>query len=134
MQTVLDGATNLLRPHYDRFGNLWLVDAAPDGAVVHVITDGTDRVVAVRGISGQQISSFTVTRDGASLVAALGSGSAPALLVSSLVRYVGGPLARAEPARRVPVNDADLATVVDLAQDSATGVVVLTRSPSQGDL
>lgn len=132
VRTVLDGAGNLLRPHYDRFGNLWLVDAAPGGAVVHVITDGRDRVLRVPGISGEQISSFTVTRDGANLVAGQGAGSTPGILVSSLVRNVGGALAQARPARRVLVSDADLASIVDLAQNSATGVVVLTRAPSQG--
>lgn len=132
VRTVIDGASNLLRPCYDRFGNLWIVDATKSGAIVHVINQGKDRVVEVRGISGAQVSAFTVTRDGASLVAGLTQGATPELRVSALVRTSAGGLASALPAVGVLVRDADLASIVDLAQDSATGVAVLTRSTSRG--
>ncbi|MCX6397011.1 MAG: LpqB family beta-propeller domain-containing protein [Propionibacteriales bacterium] len=134
VRTVLDGASNLLRPSFDRFGNLWLVDATRAGAVVHVIaTNGRDRVVEIAGVSGRKVASFTLTRDGASFVAGLGSVVTPTLLVSDLVRTESGRLARALPARRVAVPDAGLAVVVDLAQESATGIVVLTRSTARGN-
>lgn len=132
VRPVLTGASNLLRPAYDRFGNLWLVDAAGSGAVVHVISKGRDRVVEVPGVSGERVSSFTVTRDGASFVAGLASGSTPTLLVSSVVRAAGGRVDRAQTARRVPIPDADLESVLDIAQDSATGVAVLTSSTTRG--
>lgn len=132
VRTVLDGASNLLRPSYDRFGNLWLVDAARSGAVVHLLSEGSDRIVEIPGISGEQLSSFTVTRDGASFVAGLATGSTPSILVSSLVRSAAGRVADALAARRVPIPDADLESVIDVAQGSATGVTVLTSSTSRG--
>lgn len=132
VRTVLDGATNLLRPCYDRFGNLWLVDAAKTGAVVHVISQGKDRIVDIRGVSGERISAFTVTRDGATLAVGLAHGATPTLMVSALVRAGSGRLVRALPAEGVLVRDADLASIVDLAQDAATAVAVLTQSTSRG--
>lgn len=132
VRTVIDGATNLLRPSFDRFGNLWAVDAAKGGAIVHVIRHGRDRIVEVRGVSGTRVSAFTVTRDGASLVVGLARGATPTLRVSALVRGGGGRLVRALPAQGVLVKDADLASIVDVAQDSATDVAVLTRSTSRG--
>lgn len=132
LRTVVSGASNLLKPGYDRFGNLWVVDAAPGGAVVHVVRNGRDRVVEVRGITGRRVAAVALTRDGATLVAGLAGGSTPALMVSALERSENGALVRARSARRVLVRDADLATIVDVAQDSASGVVVLARSTSRG--
>ena len=129
---VLDGATNLLRPVYDRFGNLWLVDAPRSGAVVRVVTGGRVRVVQVPGISGQRIAAFTVTRDGASVVAGLAGGSTPTLAVSQVQRSQTGRPVRGLAAERVRVPDVDLATIVDVGQNSPTGVVVLTRSSAPG--
>lgn len=126
-RVVVAGAANLLPPVYDRFGNLWLVDAASSGAVVHVVTNGRDRVVDVPGVSGTSVAAFTVTRDGAVLVAGSGAASSPTLLVSPLVRTEDGRLAEALAARRVVVAGADPAPVVDLAQNGATTVAVLTE-------
>lgn len=131
VRTVIDGATDLLRPCFDRFGNLWVVDSAKDGAIVHVISQGKDRIVEVQGVSGRKVSAFTVTREGTLLVAGLARRATPTLMVSSLVRAGRGRLVRALPAEGVLVRDADLASIVDLAQDSPTGVAVLTRSTSR---
>lgn len=130
VRTVLSGAANLLRPVYDRFGGLWAVDAAPAGAVVHLIKDGRDRVVQVDGISGRRISSITVTRDGARLVAGSAATTGTSILVADLVRAAPGRLVRALPARRVSVSGIDLGTVLDVAQDGGTTAAVLTRSAS----
>lgn len=126
VRTVIDGATNLLRPVFDRFGGLWVVDAAPSGAVVHVVTGGNDRVVRIPGITGRKISSFTVTRDGVRLIA--GRAGTKTVLVSDLIRDDRGRLVRASTAQSVAV-DGD-GPVIDVAQASATGVSVLMRSTS----
>ncbi|MFL6155519.1 MAG: LpqB family beta-propeller domain-containing protein [Marmoricola sp.] len=129
-RTVLQGA-NLLRPAYDRFGGLWVVDAARSGAVVHLLDGTRDRVVDVRGITGRRVTSFTVTRDGASLVAGLSAGPSPTLVVSSLVRDGDGRLTSAGPGRRIVVESSDRGPVRDVGQDSATTVAILTQ-PATG--
>jgi hypothetical protein len=130
--TVLDGATDVLRPAYDRFGDLWLVDNTRAGAVVHVVRRGRDRVLAVPGISGRRVSAFTVTGDGASLVAVLATGTNPTLEVSGLVRRPSGRVVRATAARARQVTGVDLGAARDVTQVAATTVAVLTR-PATGD-
>ncbi|MET3963016.1 hypothetical protein ABIE44_002950 [Marmoricola sp. OAE513] len=132
VRSVVTGASNLLKPVYDRFGGLWLVDATPAGAVVHLVTDGRDRIVQVPGVSGRRVSAFTVTRDGTSLVAGLATTPAPTLVVDSLIRSENGQVLRAKADQRVVVTQADLAPIIDLGQDSATSVAVLTQNATQG--
>jgi hypothetical protein len=133
VRTVLDDGSDVLRPAYDRFGGLWLVDATADGAVVHLVTGQRDRVVQVDGISGSQVSAFTLTRDGTALVAVLGTGPNPVVQVSNLVRGPRGRLASATPARTLQVSGADLGPARDVVQIDATTVAVLTRPTGAAD-
>lgn len=132
VQTVLDDATSLLGPCYDRFGNLWLVDTTRSGAVVHVVSNGTPRIIDVPGISGKRIAAFSLTRDGASLIAGTEGSAGPTLLISGLVRSPQGRPVQALPARKVLLEGADGASIIDLAQDAATSVAVLTASSARG--
>ena len=133
VRPVLDGATDVLRPAYDRFDGLWLVDRTASGAVVHLVRNGRDRLVRVPGITGADISAFTITRDGTAFVAALADGTNPTLEVSSLVRESKGRVARALPARTLQVSAADLGPARDVAQNGATTVAVLTRPQAGPD-
>ncbi|RNL63058.1 hypothetical protein EFK50_15200 [Nocardioides marmoriginsengisoli] len=130
VQTPITGAENLLRPAYDRFGGLWAVDAARGGAVVHLVTAGTDRVVRVPGISGRRISAFTVTRDGARLVAGIAGSSSTSLAVAEVVRAERGRVARVVEGGRVTVPGSNLGSIVDVGQDGPTTAAVLTLSDS----
>ena len=130
---VLDGATDVLRPAYDRFDGLWLVDRTASGAVVHLLRNGHDRVVPVPGVTGAEISAFTITRDGSALVATLADGTNPTLEVSSLVREPTGRLDHALPARTLQVSGADLGPARDVVQNGPTTVAVLTRPPTGPD-
>jgi len=131
--TVLDGGVDVLRPAFDRFGGLWLVDRTRSGAVVHLVRNGRDRVIAVAGVTGRRISAFTVTRDGTALVAVLGTGTNPTVEVSNLVREPTGRVQRALPARTLQVTGADLGPGLDVTQNGATSVAVLTRAPTGAD-
>jgi hypothetical protein len=128
---VVDGGTDLLRPTYDRFGGLWVVDVTRDGAVVHLVHGRQDRVLPVPGITGRKVSAFTITRDGTELVAVLANGGNPTVEVSGLVRGESGRVRHAEPARRLQMSGADLGPARDVAQFSVSSVAVLTR-PAPG--
>jgi hypothetical protein len=131
VRPVLDAGTDLLRPEYDRFGRLWVLDATRAGAVVHVLAGGRDRVVPVPGITGRRVGSFFVTRDGARLVAATTGPDNPSLLVAGIMRAgAAGAVVKVLRAARVDVPGVDLGTVLDVGQDSATTAAVLTRSAS----
>ncbi|MCZ4498435.1 MAG: hypothetical protein JWQ74_988 [Marmoricola sp.] len=127
VRVAIDGASNLLPPVYDRFGRLWTVDEAPTGAVVHVVTGTRDRVVRVPGVTGRRVSAFTITRDGARFVAGLATGTAPQVLVSGLVRDARGTVTAVRRAEVLTVAAAGTGPVLDLAQDSATTVAILTE-------
>jgi hypothetical protein len=133
VHTVVDRGTDVLRPAYDRFGNLWVVDATREGAVVHVVTGRRDRVVHVEGISGRSVSAFTVTNDGTSLVAVLGTGANPIIEVSSIVRGVDGGVQAVSTARTLLIGGADLGPARDVVQNGATTVAVLTTPASGPD-
>lgn len=133
VRTVLDGGTDVLRPTYDRFGGLWIVDRTDAGAVVHLVTGRHDRVVSVAGISGRRISAFTVTRDGTALAAVLGTGPSPTVEVSNLVRAADGTLIRATSARSLQLSGADVGVARDIAQNSATTLAILTKRAAGPD-
>jgi hypothetical protein len=133
VQTVLEDGTDVLRPAYDRFGGLWLVDNTRSGARVHVLRHGRDRLVDVPGVSGRRISAFTVTRDGTALVAVLADGTNPTVEVSALVRRPNGGVDHAAEARTLEVTGADLGAARDVTQNSATSVALLTRPPTGSD-
>jgi hypothetical protein len=131
VHSVLDRGTDVLRPSYDRFGGLWLIDRTAEGAVVHLVRNDRDHVIQVQGISGRRISAFTLTNDGSALVAAVAGSASPTLEVSMLVRDVNGRLERATPTRTLHASGADLGPARDVAQNSATSVAVLTQ-PATG--
>ncbi|WP_139978201.1 LpqB family beta-propeller domain-containing protein [Nocardioides litoris] len=68
-QVVLRGADDLQPPAWDFAGRLWVVDRNGGDAVVHVVVDGRDRVVPVPGVSGRDVRSLLVSRDGTRVVA-----------------------------------------------------------------
>jgi hypothetical protein len=127
VQTPVAGR-NLLRPVFDRFGRLWTIDRTSRGAVVHVVTAGRDRVIRVPGVSGANISAFTLTRDGARFVAVLASGSTPRVLVSQVVRSASGEVRSVTRPTSVVVPGADVGPAVDVVQNSATTVAVLVQA------
>ncbi|MFS3129026.1 LpqB family beta-propeller domain-containing protein [Nocardioides sp. Bht2] len=85
-QVVLSRASNLLKPAWDHVGALWLLDAAPSGAVVRVVVGGKVREVQVPGVTGEQVVDFVVSRDGSRLVAIVAGRGSDRVVVSRLAR------------------------------------------------
>lgn len=124
--------TDLLRPMFDLFGELWLVDRTERGAVVRVVDHGVPRVVRFPGISGKEIGSFAVSPDGTRLAVTYPSSGAPRVAVADIVRGGGGGGAvRGLSAESVPVTtvdpEHDLGRAVDIGWRSPTTLAVLTR-------
>jgi len=129
VKTVLDNGTDVLPPQFDRFGNLWLVDRAASGAQVHVVSARRDRVLHVRGVTGEQVAGFSVSPDGTRLLVALAGGGTPRLLVSNVLRSPEGAVREVTRTRDLPVVSGDLGPAVDVGWTSATTVAVLTQGP-----
>lgn len=130
-QVALDKGTDVLRPAFDRFGGLWLVDRTARGAVVHLVDGSRDRVLQMPGITGRRLTAFTLTRDGTRFAATLAGDGNPRLLVAELVRDAGGRVAGVHAAEQIDPELTDLGEVRDIAQDGGSTVAVLTQ-PARG--
>ena len=129
VRTLVRGARSLAHPAWDASGNLWLLDRRPGGAVVSVVVDGVRREVVVRGVTGEPVVDFLVSRDGSRLVAALDRPDGDEVVVSRL-RWSATGVA-ASPARTIERIDNRQSAVRDLAWRSSTEILVLNSQTSR---
>lgn len=132
---VFEGGHDLLRPVYDLYGRLWLVDRTDHGAVLHVLDGTHDQVVRFPGISGREVTAFAVSPDGSRLAVSLADAVSPRVAVASILRGSAGEVLHGLRPRSIPVSsyasEDDLGPAVDVGWRSPTQVAVLTR-PSDG--
>lgn len=124
---VLSGATDLLPPAWDFSGRLWLVDRTTDGARVMSRQGDVARVLDVPGVSGRDVRSFLVSRDGSRLVAVVRSGGADSVVVSRILHDATGRVVRAATAVRIDDQAGAPSTIRDVAWRTPTSLAVLTR-------
>ncbi len=125
--------TRVLKPVYDRFGGLWLIDRTAQGAKVVLIRGGQSRVVSIEGISGSRASGFAVSRDGTALAAVINprQGS-PKVVLATIRRNAEGRVTGVTPAWPQPGAQPD---VVDLrwVAFSSSADLILMGSTESGD-
>lgn len=125
-RTVATGATDLLRPAWDFSDQLWLVDRAAGGARVSYVGDGRRGELEVPGISGREVRSFVVSRDGTRLAAVVRRPAGDEVLLSRIARDRGGRILWATPARSIAGEpDTDL-PVRAIAWRTPTSLAVLS--------
>ncbi|HET7734715.1 MAG TPA: LpqB family beta-propeller domain-containing protein [Nocardioidaceae bacterium] len=114
---------NLLRPAWDRFDNIWLVDRTAAGARVTVVpSDGAVHVLEAPGLTGEEITAFELSRDGTRLAAVVDGR----VVLARIGRSESGRPTRVLAPTRLPLGqDADL--TVDVAWTSLTTVGALVR-------
>jgi hypothetical protein len=126
---VLSEATRLLTPAWDFADRLWLVDQAADGARISVIATGRDEdraiPVDVPGISGKQIRTFMVSRDGTRLVAVVKGKQADTLRISRIRYDALGRHPSSTRSRNLPWSAEDVQRIRDIGWRSVTSVGVL---------
>jgi hypothetical protein len=123
--TVLAGSGPLLRPAWDFAGRLWDIEAAPGGAVVDVIANGTSHRVVVPGVTGHDVRRFLVSRDGTRLVAVIHGAEADRIVVSRLRYATQGRAVGATRAQTVPWQAGGSTRVRDIGWVSPTSIAVL---------
>ena len=129
VRTVYAGGTDLLRPEYDLYGQLWLVDRTARGAEVSVVRAGARRVLTVPGVTGRNVERFLLSRDGTRMIAQIGS-TAGDQLVSARVRHdASGRVLGATPARPVPLTGATVSDIHDVAWRTPGTLAVLAGQP-----
>lgn len=118
---------NFLRPAWDFEDRMWLVDRTSNGAKVLYADHGGSGPLTelrVRGVTGEQVRAFLVSRDGTRLIAVVRHGDSDDLVVSRIEHTVTGRVSGAVPAERIDVGDVDL-PIHDLTWRSTTSLDVL---------
>ena len=125
-RVVTDG-TNLLRPQYDMFGDLWLVDRTRSGARVLVVSGRRVRTLDVPGVTGADVAAFAVARDGSRMAVAYAGNPAPALRVVDILRTDEGIVSGAGRSHAFSDGRSDAARIVDLGWRDPATLAVLAR-------
>jgi hypothetical protein len=124
--------TDVLRPRYDMFGDLWLVDRTASGARVLVVDADGVRQLRVPGVTGRDVAAFSVARDGARLAVAYAGSPAPRLRVIDILRTDEGIVSGTGRAQAFsPPGDADAARIVDIGWRDPATLAVLSRSSAE---
>lgn len=131
IEEIVSRASDLLTPSWDFDRRLWLVDRGAGSATVLYREDSRLRGLRVPGITGQDVSSFLVSRDGSRFVAVVRRPGGDRLLVSRIVHDEDGRVRRALPARSLVLDRAGPRPIRDLAWADPTTVVALTRVAGQ---
>ncbi|HEY0951721.1 LpqB family beta-propeller domain-containing protein [Nocardioides sp.] len=129
VRTVVSDGTDFLKPAWDFSGRMWLVDRTGRGARVSYVRDDTVRSLEVPGISGEQVRSFLVSRDGTRLVAVVRRAAGDRLVVSRIQHDGTGRVLGATRARRIGNADSTL-PIRAIAWRSPTSVAVLRPAVS----
>ena len=126
----LVAGTDLLRPSYDMFGDLWLVDRTAQGARVLVLSDGRVRRVRVPGVTGKDVAAFSVARDGSRLAVAYAGAAESSVRVIDILRTDEGIVSGPGRSRLLAPTIGDSARVVDIGWRDPATLAVLSR-PSE---
>lgn len=125
------GATNLLRPSYDMFGDLWLVDRTRKGARVLVVSDGRVRPLTVPGVTGADVAAFSVARDGSRLAVAYAGTPAPPIRVTDILRTDEGIVSGAGRSTVFSAGGDDQARIADIGWRDPATLAVLNRPSAE---
>jgi hypothetical protein len=129
---VLAGATNLLPPVWDIYGQLWLVDRERGGANLAVVRSGVPTELDVPGLTSANVRAFELSRDGTRLAAVVAGRQRDRLVVARVMRSDGGKVRGFSPVTRLPVGSLEGDEIRDLAWRTPASLALLTR-PSPGE-
>jgi hypothetical protein len=119
--------TDVLRPAYDLYGQLWLVDRTATGARLVVIAPGASpRTISAPGLTGRRVDRFVLSRDGTRLVAEVHGADHDELLVARVRRDATGRVVDVGAARRLSI-PARGGRIEDVAWRGPAGLAVLVR-------
>ncbi len=132
--TVVSGGTDLLNPAWDFAGRLWVVDRTDQGAVVSYIERGQTHVLEVPDVSGRQVTSFLVSRDGTRFVAVVRSRrpGLPGVTVDELrvgrleLQDANSQVIRVRETEQISLGGSEQPRVKDIAWRSTTAIAVLS--------
>jgi hypothetical protein len=125
------GGTDILRPSYDMFGDLWLIDRTADGARVLVVRGNQVRRLRVPGVTGADVAAFAVARDGSRLAVAYAGTRAPSVRVTDILRTDEGIVSGAGQSRTFAAGGRDATRLVDVGWRDPSTLAVLSRTSAE---
>ena len=120
---------DFLRPSYDMFGDLWLVDRTAPGARV-LVRPATTRCVRSRSRASpvRDVAAFSVARDGSRLAVAYAGNPAPPVRVTDILRTDEGIVSGAGRSQHLRRRRPDAARLVDIGWRDPSTLAVLSRT------
>jgi hypothetical protein len=119
--------TDVLRPAYDLYGQLWIVDRTATGARLSVIGPGAPaQAVAAPGLTGRRVGRFVLSRDGTRLVTEVRGARRDELLVARVRRDPKGRVLGVGAGRRLAI-PRPAGRVEDVAWSGPSALAVLVR-------
>ncbi|QNN53612.1 LpqB family beta-propeller domain-containing protein [Nocardioides mesophilus] len=131
VSTGYSGGTDLLTPVWDLYDQLWVLDRTAGGALLTVVRSGQAATVQAPGISGEDVRSLLLSRDGTRLVAEVAQGGRERVLLARVQRDGEGRVRQVLPAREVRLGGLNVRTIRDLAWRTPVSLALLT-APSAG--
>jgi hypothetical protein len=131
-QVAYSGGVDVLKPAWDLYGQLWVLDRNDGDAELTVVhPGGGSREVSAPGITGHDVKAFVLSRDGTRLVADIAAKGGDRLTVARVRRDHTGLVRAVGLAQPLPVGGFDVQEIRDLAWRTPDSVALLT-GPSPG--
>jgi hypothetical protein len=119
---------DLLRPAWDFSGRLWEVDRTSHGAVVYYLHHHQLQPIEIRGISGEDVKHFLVSRDGSRLIAVIRESAEQDQIVVSRIQVTGdGQVAAVLGAKSITDPEKPEGQIRDIAWRSPTSIAILRQ-------
>ncbi len=130
-RTVFVGGADLLRPAWDLYGQLWVLDRTRAGAELSVLRRGKATLLDVGGVSGEDVRSFVMSRDGTRIAFEVAAGGREELRIARVERTQSGRVRQVRDSVRIPLEGLGVPRIRDLAWRSPGSVAILAApSPS----
>ena len=127
---VLTGATDPLAPAWDLQGNVWVLERTAAGAAVSVVRNARVTRVEVEGVTGEDVRSFTLSRDGTRLAAEISGNERDRLVLARIRRDDSGRVRGVLPAESLHVGELGVERIRDIDFRTPMSVAVLTAPVS----
>jgi hypothetical protein len=122
---------DILRPSWDMFGDLWLLDRTSRGARVYVVRDDEVRRVDVPGVTGTDVAAFSMARDGSRMAVAYAGSRNLIVRVVDILRTDEGIVSGAGRSRAFRAGDRDATRLVDIGWHDPATLAVLSRTSAE---
>ena len=128
---IASGATNLLPPVWDIYGQVWLLDRTRGGGTLTVVRSGVARTVEAPGLTGERIKAFVVSRDGTRLVAVVNDRRRDRLVLTRILRRNDGTVRGLSSTTPLSIRALGVKRIRDLAWRTPGSLALLT-GPTPG--